>query len=91
MTVVKISATADQELLDMLGWIARESPQNALEFIGRLQTEARDVLATFPKAGRTLGDGTRYSIISGRVVVYDYHADIDEVVVLHCYGPGQDW
>ncbi len=91
MTVVKSSATADQELLDMLGWIARENPQNALEFIGRLQTEARDVLATFPEAGRALEDGTRYIVISGWVVIYDYRADIDEVVVLHYYGPGQDW
>ena len=91
MTTVKSSESADQELLDMLDWIAQENPQNALNFIDRLQTETRNVLESFPEAGRAQGDGTRYIVVSGRVVVYEYRADVDEVLVLHYYEPGQDW
>lgn len=91
MTVVKTSETAHSELLDMLTWIAQDSPRNALEFIDALQADMRKVLETLPQSGRALADGTRYIIVSGRVVVYEYHADSDEVIVLHYHAPGQNW
>ena len=91
MTVVKTSETAHRELLDMLAWIAQDSPRNALEFIDALQDEMRKVLETLPQSGRALADGTRYIVVSGRVVVYEYRADSDEVIVLHYHAPGQNW
>lgn len=91
MTVVKTSETAHRELLDMLAWIAQDSPRNALEFIDALQDGMRKVLETLPQSGRALADGTRYIVVSGRVVVYEYRADSDEVIVLHYHAPGQNW
>ncbi len=91
MTVVKISKTAHRELLDALTWIAQDSPENALRFINELQDKVRKVLEVLPLAGRPLGNNTRYVVVSGRVVVYEYRADSDEVVVLHFHGPGEDW
>ena len=91
MTVVKTSETAHRELLDMLTWIAQESSQNALEFIDALQDEMRKVLETLPQSGRALADGTRYVTVLDRVVVYEYRADSDEVIVLHYHGPGRNW
>lgn len=91
MTVIKTSETAHRELLDMLAWIAQDSPRNALEFIDALQDGMRKVLETLPQSGRALADGTRYIVVSGRVVVYEYRADSDEVIVLHYHAPGQNW
>ena len=48
LTVVKTSETAHRELLDMLAWIARDSPRNALEFIDALRDEMHKVLETLP-------------------------------------------
>ena len=91
MAVVKTSETAHRELLEMLAWIAQDSPHNALEFIDALQDGVRKVLETLPLSGRALADGTRYIVVSGRVVVYEYCAESDKVTVLHYHAPGRDW
>ena len=82
---------AQRELLDMLAWIAQDSPRNALEFIDALQDEMRKVLEALPQSGRALADGARYIVVSGRVVVYEYRADSDEAIVLHYHAPGRNW
>ena len=91
MTVVKVAESAQRELLDSLTWIAQDNPRKALGFIDELQHDVRKILETPPLSGRLIAGGSRYIVVSGRVVAYDYQADTDEVFVLHIYALGQDW
>ncbi len=91
MTVVKLSESAHDELLEVLSWIAQESMETALKFLAELQAQSQKILETFPQSGRRFDADTRYITVSGRVVVYEYHLDSDQVLILHFYSPGQDW
>ncbi len=91
MTSVRTTATAEQELDDILLFIAADSPAHAIRFVDALQERVFDTLADFPESGVEYVNGTRYLVLSGYTLVYDFNPQSDIVYILHYFAPGMDW
>jgi len=91
MTRLVTSPSANDELLEILTFIARNNPQKALEFIETLEQQIRKTLTTLPEAGKPHRNGTRYLTVMGRIIVYKYDKANDTVNILHYFGGGENW
>ena len=62
---------ANQDFYKILDYIAQDSPQNALNFIDKLQECTKNTLATFPFGGASYKDNIRFFGFDNYIVVYE--------------------
>jgi plasmid stabilization system protein ParE len=62
---------ANQDLYEILNYIGAESPQNALNFIDKLQERTKNTLATLPFSGASYKDGIRFFVFDNYIVAYE--------------------
>jgi len=67
---VYFTELADADIDGIINYIAKDNPDNALQFVSRLQERIEDTLATVPLAGSRYGSA-RFFAFDNYVVVYD--------------------
>ena len=87
---VYFSASADQDIDEIIDFIAKDSSKNALGFIDRLEERVRALLSTAPFSGRLLSD-YRYFEFDNYVVVYDLDRHKRCVYILLVSESHRDW
>lgn len=87
---VIFSTDADSDFEDILHFIAKDSPANAIAFADRLEQRIVGLLSTAPHAGKPIG-ALRFVGFSGYIVVYDVDADLQRVSVLMITEGHRDW
>ncbi len=56
---VYFTEAADLDFDEIIDYIAKDSPQNALQFITNLQERIENTLSVTPYSGRSYGDATQ--------------------------------
>lgn len=80
---VRFSVPADEDLLQILDFIAQDKPLAALDFVDELQTVAKDTLGIFPRAGVFIEEIQAWFYPHKRYVfVYDID-DESKIVIIH--------
>lgn len=87
---VVFSHAADADFDDILHYIAKDDPMQAIRFVDRLQQRTIDLLSTSPNAGTPIGK-FRYSVFSGYVVVYAVDEQNRRVNVVLVSEGHRDW
>ncbi|MFT5112397.1 MAG: plasmid stabilization system protein ParE [Parasphingorhabdus sp.] len=84
--IVRFTSLADSDLVEILDYIAQDSPLKALHFIDSLQERIKTTLSTFPNGGSTYKH-FRYLSFDNYVVVYFVQEGKKEVF-LHLVSEG---
>lgn len=72
---------ANQDFYKILDYIAQDSPQNALNFIDKLQERTKNTLATLPFGGASYKDSIRFLVFDNYIVVYEPNEAKKQVAV----------
>lgn len=72
---------ANQDFYGILDYIAQDSPQNALNFINKLQERTKNTLATLPFGGASYKDSIRFFVFDNYIVVYEPNEAKKQVAV----------
>ena len=78
---IRFTKGADQDIDDILDFIAQDSVENAIKFIDNLETRIEKVLSTFP-AGGIRYKTARYFAFDNYIVVYDIDEKVKMVSIL---------
>jgi toxin ParE1/3/4 len=78
---VFFSRSAEEDFLSIIDFIAADNPTRALSFVDDLQKRVVELLAAFPKSGRSYGS-FRYTVFGNYVVAYDVDDASKAVYVL---------
>ncbi len=84
--VVEFTEFARADFFEILGFIAQDSPQNALKFIDTLQERIETTLSTFPNGG-SIYKSFRY-LSFGRYVVVYHVQEAKKKVFVHLVSEG---
>ena len=88
---VIFSRLAEDDLIGIYEFIAKDSPSRALSFIQRLRVQCRTLktMATRGHQRENLGPGVRIMVFERRVTVA-YHLKDEQVIVLRLFYAGQN-
>jgi toxin ParE1/3/4 len=81
---------AEDDLLEVALWIARDSPERAMRFVAALRERATQILA-FPSAAPLrpeLGEGVRAVVFRGYILAY--RLEDDQVIILRIVHGARD-
>jgi plasmid stabilization system protein ParE len=89
---IVVRARADEDLDRIYDWIAQDNPQAARDVIRRIRAKIGKLAETgFPEMGRPgIEPGTRELIEAPYIIIYEFHVDRDEVVILAIFHGAQD-
>ncbi len=87
---VYFTRMANSDVDEILEFIAKDNPQNALQFIDQLEERISNTLSTSPHAGSKCGD-SRYFAFDNYVVVYDIDEAKMSVYVLMVSEGHRQW
>jgi toxin ParE1/3/4 len=88
---VSFSALAEEDVIGIYEFIAKDSPSRALSFIRRLreQCETLKTMAARGPQRESLGPGVRIMVFERRVTAA-YHIKNEQVVILRLFYAGQN-
>lgn len=89
MTIVHISAEAEQDLETIGDYIARDSPMRAISFLRELREQCPDMAERFPLVPRYEAAGVRRRG-HGNYLIF-YRVEADKVVIIHILHGAQDY
>ena len=87
---VRFSQAADGDFDDILHFIAKDGPANAVALVDRLERRVRSLLAANPDAGRVV-NRFRYFVFDGYVVVYEIDLASQQVTVVLLTEGHRNW
>jgi len=62
---------ANQDFYEILDYIGKGSPENALKFVDKLQSRTKKTLSTLPFSGVVYKDSVRFFVFDNYVIVYE--------------------
>jgi len=87
---VYFTKQADSDIDDIVDYIAQDSPENAVQFIDKLQKRVESMLSIAPYGGLSCGDAHYFSF-ENYVVVYDIDDINQSVYVLMVSEGHRQW
>jgi toxin ParE1/3/4 len=88
---VILSPAADDDLIEIADFIAKDKPERAISFVMELEDRARNFLGAAPSAGTMYKDGLRFTVLSGYVVLYEIDDARNNVYVHHIFQGSRNW
>lgn len=87
---VRFTPSALDDLLAIVGYIARDNEARGLAFVEELRQRIEHKLSVFPESGTTF-DHFRFTVFSRYVVVYAVDPALERVTVILVTEGHRDW